>query len=300
MEYAGSGITGPYPYTFQIFVAGHLVVTVIDPDGTEHILNSATDYTATGIGSIDGGTVTLTAAIAETYTLVLERSVPFVQEATNFLNQGPFFPDALEKAFDYGVMIDQQLTSSITRLKDDLEERIALIEEDLNSIHLELGGISAALATINDRLLGIEEDLAEIRGDIIYINSQLMDMGVSLDALDIRLFNVESDITNLQAAIVALNPMTHAGDMIIGGTDGVSTRLAYQPQSEGTKFLITRYETPEWTQFVIGDYLPSPPFGTAGDMLYIDAQGEWATLGIGNESDVLTIVSGLPAWVPNV
>jgi len=124
------------------------------------------------------------------------------------------------------------------------------------------------------------------------------------------------------------NPMTHYGDMIVGGADGVMTRLPYRPSAEGPKFLITGgpddLNGPAWYQLLLTDFpdlcqVPAPTgdvesvlvktadnvvewqdkvAGSPGDLPYVNGDGDWALLTIGNEGDVLQLVDGLPVWAP--
>lgn len=113
VEYPGAGSAGPFSYPFRIFSAAHLVVTVIDAEGTETVLTSA-DYDVTGVGNKLGGTVTLDEAVAEGETLRLERVVPITQLAS-FRTQSSFRPDTHEDALDYLTMVDQQQQTTLDR-----------------------------------------------------------------------------------------------------------------------------------------------------------------------------------------
>jgi len=295
MEYAGSDITGPYPYTFQVFLLAHMTVTVIDADGTEHAQVPGVDFNASGIGELTGGAVTMVLPVATGKTLVIERTVPLYQEATNLLNQGPYYPDTIEAALDYGVMIDQQLADAYFRLNTIvlpalegnitiIEGDIVIIEGDIGDINEQIGAINIAIGAINTRLDNIEARLDAIEARLDIIEAQIADILAELEALWAAI------------ALLLTNPMTHAGDMIVGGVAGAPARLPYRPTEEGPKFLITRNEQPEWVQFVIFDYASA---GTPGDLIYAaPITGAWTSLPIGNELDVLTVVDGVPSWEP--
>jgi hypothetical protein len=109
-EYTGNGVTTSFPYTFRIFKKSDLVVQVVDLNEniTELILD--TDYTVTGAGGYSGGNVILMAALANGYQISISRELPVTQE-TDLRNQGKFFAEVHEDAFDKLTMLIQQAIS---------------------------------------------------------------------------------------------------------------------------------------------------------------------------------------------
>lgn len=108
--YTGNGVTTVFPYTFRILNASNLTVTRIDLQEVETVLTLGTDYTVAGAGSYNGGAVTLPQPLLNGYSLVIERDLAIVQE-TDLRNQGTFFAEVHEDAFDYLTMIIQQVAS---------------------------------------------------------------------------------------------------------------------------------------------------------------------------------------------
>ncbi|MGJ7337299.1 hypothetical protein [Morganella morganii] len=106
-EYTGNGVTTDFDFRFRIFEAKHLVVSVADQDGTEHILTNGTDYTLRGVGSYRGGKVILKMPLATGWKIGIARDLPAVQE-TDLRNQGKFFAEVHEDAFDYLTMLIQK------------------------------------------------------------------------------------------------------------------------------------------------------------------------------------------------
>ncbi|WP_449266145.1 hypothetical protein [Escherichia coli] len=106
-EYTGNGVTTSFPYTFRIFHASDLVVTTSDTNGTLRTLTLNTDYTVTGAGSYSGGTVVLPVPLGNAWGISIARELPVVQE-TDLRNQGKFFAETHENAFDYLTMLIQQ------------------------------------------------------------------------------------------------------------------------------------------------------------------------------------------------
>ncbi|EDQ8561792.1 hypothetical protein GQP39_001001 [Salmonella enterica subsp. enterica] len=109
-EYTGNGVTTSFPYTFRIFKKSDLVVQVVDLNEniTELILD--TDYTVTGAGGYTGGNVVLSSPLANGYQISISRELPVTQE-TDLRNQGKFFAEVHEDAFDKLTMLIQQAVS---------------------------------------------------------------------------------------------------------------------------------------------------------------------------------------------
>ncbi|EOG2801606.1 GDSL-type esterase/lipase family protein [Salmonella enterica] len=109
-DYTGNGITTSFPYTFRIFKKSDLVVQVVDLNEniTELILD--TDYTVTGAGGYTGGNVVLAAPLANGYQISISRELPVTQEI-DLRNQGKFFAEVHEDAFDKLTMLIQQVRS---------------------------------------------------------------------------------------------------------------------------------------------------------------------------------------------
>lgn len=109
-DYAGNGVTTSFPYTFRIFKKSDLVVQVVDLNEniTELILD--TDYTVTGAGGYTGGNVVLSSPLANGYQISISRELPVTQE-TDLRNQGKFFAEVHEDAFDKLTMLIQQVRS---------------------------------------------------------------------------------------------------------------------------------------------------------------------------------------------
>ena len=105
--YLGNGATAFFAYDFRVLSDEHLRVTVVDAAGIETILVLASDYSVTGVGNAQGGSVVLTAPLATGLRLVITRDVPATQEV-DLQNQGPFFAETIERAFDKLTMVAQQ------------------------------------------------------------------------------------------------------------------------------------------------------------------------------------------------
>lgn len=109
-EYTGNGVTTTFPYTFRIFQKSDLVVQVVDLDENIAVLALDTDYAVTGAGGYGGGNVILSKALANGYQISISRELPVTQE-TDLRNQGKFFAEVHEDAFDKLTMLIQQVRS---------------------------------------------------------------------------------------------------------------------------------------------------------------------------------------------
>ncbi|MDZ3934469.1 phage tail protein, partial [Escherichia marmotae] len=98
-EYTGNGVTTTFPYTFRIFQKSDLAVQVLD-----------TDYIVTGAGGYNGGNIILSKELVSGYQISISRELPVTQE-TDLRNQGKFFAEVHEDAFDKLTMLIQQVRS---------------------------------------------------------------------------------------------------------------------------------------------------------------------------------------------
>ena len=109
-EYTGNGVTTDFDYRFRVFTEDQLSVSVVDL--SENIINLTlnTDYSVTGAGLRSGGKVKLASPLAAGWRINIERDLPLTQE-TDVRNQGNFFPEVHEDAWDKLTMLIQQTWS---------------------------------------------------------------------------------------------------------------------------------------------------------------------------------------------
>ncbi|MGK3191282.1 glycosyl hydrolase family 28-related protein [Enterobacter soli] len=106
-DYTGNGVTTSFPYTFRIFKKTDLTVSVVDLSENITELVVDTDYTVTNAGGYSGGNVVLTAPLATGWQISIARDLEPTQE-TDLRNQGKFFAEVHEDAFDKLTMLIQQ------------------------------------------------------------------------------------------------------------------------------------------------------------------------------------------------
>ncbi len=113
----GNGATVTWPFTFLIPAIEDLTVTLVDVASGNPTVIAPVNYTVTGLGNANGGSVTYplsgASLTAATY-IVVERFVPDVQE-TDLTNQGGVYPQDIEDSLDYLTMITQQLQDQVNR-----------------------------------------------------------------------------------------------------------------------------------------------------------------------------------------
>lgn len=109
-DYTGNGVTTSFPYTFRIFKKADLTVSVIDLSENITVLVLDTDYTVTNAGGYNGGNVVLTAPLTTGWQISIARELEPTQE-TDLRNQGKFFAEVHEDAFDKLTMLIQQVAS---------------------------------------------------------------------------------------------------------------------------------------------------------------------------------------------
>jgi len=104
--FSGSGSTGPFSFNFRFFDNSEISVL-----RGSTLLVETTDYAVTGANSYSGGLVTLVVALAIGETLTITRVIPLTQN-TSIRNQGAFYPEIHENAFDRLTMQIQQVNAT--------------------------------------------------------------------------------------------------------------------------------------------------------------------------------------------
>ncbi|WP_421707096.1 hypothetical protein [Algihabitans sp.] len=112
--YLGNGATDTFAYEFRIQQDSDLLVTRLDEAGLETALSLDIDYSVTGVDQPEGGDVVLAAPLPSGFRLVITRDVPATQEV-DLQNQGAFFAETIERAFDKLTMLAQQNKESDAR-----------------------------------------------------------------------------------------------------------------------------------------------------------------------------------------
>jgi len=155
-DYVGNDSIATYAYGFKIDKEEHLRVIAFTDDNVETVLVLNTDYTVSGVGKKNGGSITLlasgkdyldtgTANLATGYNLLIKSNAEYKQE-TDIRNNGDFFPEVHEDTFDYSRRLDLQLFETVKRC-------VQLKESEDAEVKIERGSFGEVLRWNNQRNL---------------------------------------------------------------------------------------------------------------------------------------------------
>lgn len=238
-DYTSNGSAVEYAFTFKILDQEDLEVIITDLDGVEDTLTLDTNYTVeldedTGLGSI-----TLTTAATEGYTISILRNMDFEQN-TSIQNQGSsqFAGKAFEQALDKLTLLSLQLKESIARAillpKSSL---LTELEIPVNSAN------SGKAIIVNDAGDNLEvKSLADISAAVFST------LGLSLVAAEtaaamralLSAQALNATLTDLAARVVG----SSVGNIPVVGLQSASTGLA------GTIEIATNAEVTEGTNIL--------------------------------------------------
>jgi len=164
VQYQGNGVTVEWPVDFKFYLSSDLVVLVSDDDGSNaETLVESTDYTVTG-GSGSTGSVTYPISgspMPEGRSITISRSIAITQP-TGFENMDLIDLSLIERTFDRGRMIDQQLQEQLDRcVKAPVTSPDALTFEDIEG-QAAAAAASASAASTSAGQAGTARDAAVV------------------------------------------------------------------------------------------------------------------------------------------
>jgi hypothetical protein len=115
--FSGNGVTTAFPFSFKVFAATEVYVVQADEDGIESVLVLNSDYTVAlnpNQNTNPGGTVTLSTALPDDFTMVVTSDIEYLQP-TDLTNQGGFYPNVINNALDRLTILVQQLREDVSR-----------------------------------------------------------------------------------------------------------------------------------------------------------------------------------------
>jgi hypothetical protein len=166
--YSGNDIADTFNYDFKIFESDQIEVYETDDSGTVTLLTLTTDYTLTGVGNDNGGTVVRVAGALPTgYTWYLVGTYP-IEQTASFASQGSFSPSFHETAFDklvYQNLKQQDQIDRSVRFADSYSGNASVeIAAPVAGSYLRWNDAGDALITDDDALavLAISADVTAV------------------------------------------------------------------------------------------------------------------------------------------
>lgn len=117
VTFQGNGASTVWPFAFIIPEQGDLQVSTVDVTSGNEVIIAPVNYSVTGFGDPNGGSITYPLSgspLSAAFYLVIQRILPLTQE-TDITNQSAVYPQDIEDALDYLMMVAQQLQDALDR-----------------------------------------------------------------------------------------------------------------------------------------------------------------------------------------
>lgn len=203
----GTGSQTAWPFTFKVFAAGDVQVTIANSSGTETLLVLGTDYTVTLNSNQEtspGGTVNYPisgSALPVGSVLAIIGDLDYDQPL-DLPSGGNFSPTALENQLDRSTMQIQQLREEMNRtakLPPTSTESVEELVDDLQRLADSADNIDTLVANIAD-VTTVANDLNEPVSEI----NTVADNIANVNAVGTNITNVNAvaaNATNINAAV---------------------------------------------------------------------------------------------------
>lgn len=251
--YATNGATTVFPVPFKFLANADLVVLKTDSDGGVTTLVLDSDYTLTGAGDPDGGSVTISPALASGYSITIYLDPPLSQQL-DLVQNDDLNAENVENTFDKLTMIAQ-------RLRDLVNRAFRFSDGDVSGASLVVPSPQA------DSLIGWASDGLSLvnksipSGTAVYTSTANTRLGtsdteaVTPDAL--------ASIWQEGGALVAAASIAKPSDSNLGGyytQSGATSTGSYWDGVKGGEEMEIRYTTSGALLLASGNLIP--PGGT--------------------------------------
>lgn len=213
--YIGNGVTTVFDYGFQIVSENHIKVIKRDTAGVETILTIDADYIVSDVGNSSGGQVALTSALPNGETVTLLLNVPFLQQ-TDLENQGAYYAETMEAAFDLAAQRDLQLKEEIDR---SVKIPASADTGSLDNLIADIIRLSGSADNI-DTVANISDDVAIVAG----ISAQVTTVA-----------NRDADIGTVAARDAAIGVVAGIADKVTEAADNMAAIVDAPNQAQAAE-----------------------------------------------------------------
>lgn len=196
--FTGNGTQNSWPFTFKVFAASDIKVTIADTTGAETVLTLGTHYTVTLNSNQDtspGGSVTY--LLTDDYKLTVTGNIGYDQPL-DIPGGGNFNPVAFENQLDRMVMQTQQLAEQMVRAV-----KVPVTDDGTGELSGDLAQGILALGPVAD-------DISAVAGDIAAVENVSANMA-SVSAVGGNIANVNtvagisSNVTSVAGNATSIN-----------------------------------------------------------------------------------------------
>ena len=187
--YTGNGVTTVFAYGFRILDETHVEVVRTESGVDETV--SPSEFTVSGVGDAVGGNITFTLAPTVDQTITIIRAAPFTQQV-DLENQGAYYAETIEEAFDLAAMRDQQLQEQVDRsvkipvgadasTLGGLIEDVILLADNVAAVDTVATNIGAVTT-----VAGLTDEIAALPGQVTDAQTAATAAETALDEFDDR------------------------------------------------------------------------------------------------------------------
>jgi hypothetical protein len=198
-RFHGSGSAGPFTWIWR-FLANTdiLVYRIEEPNEANPLMESKLllgvgDYTLTGAGSYQGGTLALSEALAVGTDLLVERSTAVTQR-TSIRNQGNNFQPAVhEDVFD-----------NLTMMVQDIDRRLTTIEDNPFTINVVTTASNGSVINANAAAGPVDVDIIGLTDVVIIRDDSTANVMTILDSSGATIQRLVSITLDVQDDVIHL------------------------------------------------------------------------------------------------